>query len=66
MTGIVGEEVGPLMTVGVNMQVKHRYPAPELMLVSEELGLPVVVKIDVTVVEAVTIEDGGIAVYRSV
>lgn len=61
----MGEDVGPLMTVGVNMQVKQRYPAPELMLVSEELGLPVVVKIDVTVVEAVTVEDEGIAVFGS-
>jgi len=46
------------------MQVKQRYPAPELILVNEELGLPVVVKTDVTVVEAVTVDDGGTAAVR--
>jgi len=50
---VVGEP--PLMTVGVNMQVKQRYPAPELMLVIAWLGLPVVVRTCVTVVDIVTV-----------
>jgi len=46
--------LGPVTRVGVKKHVKHRDPAPELMLVIAWFGDPVVVRIRVTVTALVT------------